>query len=191
MGVGTFHRSYADRTMPRFSFLSLARNALTGHRGWTEQWRSQEPKAAYGCVIIGAGGHGLATDLLPRQGTWRSQHRRAREGVGSAAAIPGATPRSCRSTSASPPFRRARVRAPLSARLTWCSGLRQLTFFESRYGAHCSLRLGLSGGGAERTSRLIIGARSTTLISCPVEECTPKILRGSALGPIILYGGSA
>jgi sarcosine oxidase subunit beta len=47
--------------MPRFSFLSLARNALTGHRGWTEQWRSPEPKAAYACVIIGAGGHGLAT----------------------------------------------------------------------------------------------------------------------------------
>jgi sarcosine oxidase subunit beta len=41
--------------------LALAKNALTGHRGWSEQWRSPEPKAAYDVVIIGAGGHGLAT----------------------------------------------------------------------------------------------------------------------------------
>lgn len=45
----------------RFSFLSLARNALTGHKGWPEQWRSPDPKPAYDAVIIGAGGHGLAT----------------------------------------------------------------------------------------------------------------------------------
>ena len=29
--------------------------------GWPEQWRSPEPKAAYDVVIVGAGGHGLAT----------------------------------------------------------------------------------------------------------------------------------
>ncbi len=45
----------------RFSFLNLARQALTGHTGWPEQWRSPEPKAAYDVVIVGAGGHGLAT----------------------------------------------------------------------------------------------------------------------------------
>ena len=45
----------------RFSFLSLIGNALTGHRNWAEQWRSPEPKAAYDVVIVGAGGHGLAT----------------------------------------------------------------------------------------------------------------------------------
>jgi sarcosine oxidase subunit beta len=45
----------------RFSFFSLARNALTGHKGWPEQWRSPDPKPAYDAVIIGAGGHGLAT----------------------------------------------------------------------------------------------------------------------------------
>ena len=47
--------------MPRFSVLTLARNALTGHRNWPEQWRSPEPQAAYDIVIVGGGGHGLAT----------------------------------------------------------------------------------------------------------------------------------
>jgi sarcosine oxidase, subunit beta len=47
--------------MQRFSFLSLARHALTGHRGWPEQWRSPDPKPSYDAVIVGGGGHGLAT----------------------------------------------------------------------------------------------------------------------------------
>jgi sarcosine oxidase, subunit beta len=47
--------------MARFSFLSIARNALSNQRDWQEQWRSPEPKPAYDAVIIGAGGHGLAT----------------------------------------------------------------------------------------------------------------------------------
>ena len=45
----------------RYSFLSLLRQSFSGHAGWPEQWRSPEPKAAYDAVIIGAGGHGLAT----------------------------------------------------------------------------------------------------------------------------------
>jgi sarcosine oxidase subunit beta len=45
----------------RYSILSLARNALTGHRGWAPQWRDAEPRGAYDVVIIGGGGHGLAT----------------------------------------------------------------------------------------------------------------------------------
>src|SRR4051812_23510447 len=45
----------------RFSILSLARNALSGHKDWPAQWRSPEPKAEYDAVIVGAGGHGLAT----------------------------------------------------------------------------------------------------------------------------------
>jgi sarcosine oxidase, subunit beta len=45
----------------RFSLLTLARNALSGHRNWPEQWRSPEPKPAYDAVIVGGGGHGLAT----------------------------------------------------------------------------------------------------------------------------------
>ncbi|MFO1069276.1 MAG: sarcosine oxidase subunit beta family protein [Geminicoccaceae bacterium] len=47
--------------MQRYSIFSLARNALTGHQNWQEAWRSPEPKPAYDVVIIGGGGHGLAT----------------------------------------------------------------------------------------------------------------------------------
>jgi sarcosine oxidase subunit beta len=45
----------------RFSFGSLLREAVNGNRGWPQQWRSPEPKSAYDVVIVGAGGHGLAT----------------------------------------------------------------------------------------------------------------------------------
>ena len=45
----------------RFSFLALLRNALSGHTGWARQWRSPQPKAAYDAVVVGGGGHGLAT----------------------------------------------------------------------------------------------------------------------------------
>jgi sarcosine oxidase subunit beta len=45
----------------KFSFVNLARQALSGHSGWGPQWRSPEPKPAYDIVIVGAGGHGLAT----------------------------------------------------------------------------------------------------------------------------------
>jgi sarcosine oxidase, subunit beta len=47
--------------MQRFSGFSLLRRALSGHRGWIEQWRSPEPKREYDIIIIGGGGHGLAT----------------------------------------------------------------------------------------------------------------------------------
>ena len=47
--------------MQRFSAFALARQALTGHQGWQRQWRSPEPKAQYDAIIIGGGGHGLAT----------------------------------------------------------------------------------------------------------------------------------
>ncbi len=47
--------------MQRYSIVSLARNALTGHRNWQEAWRSPEPRPEYDVVIIGAGGHGLGT----------------------------------------------------------------------------------------------------------------------------------
>src|SRR5947199_6567954 len=47
--------------MRRFSLRTLLAEAATGHRGWERQWRSPEPKAAYAAVIVGGGGHGLAT----------------------------------------------------------------------------------------------------------------------------------
>ena len=47
--------------MQRYSIFSLARNALTHHRNWAPAWRSPPLKDAYDVIIIGAGGHGLAT----------------------------------------------------------------------------------------------------------------------------------
>ena len=47
--------------MQHYSFLSLARNALSHHRNWPKAWRSPPLKSHYDVVIIGAGGHGLAT----------------------------------------------------------------------------------------------------------------------------------
>jgi sarcosine oxidase subunit beta len=44
-----------------YSFLSLTRQALGGHKGWPVAWRSPEPKKNYDVIIIGAGGQGLAT----------------------------------------------------------------------------------------------------------------------------------
>jgi sarcosine oxidase subunit beta len=45
----------------RYSIFSLARNARSYHENWTEAWRSPTPRPAYDVVIIGGGGHGLAT----------------------------------------------------------------------------------------------------------------------------------
>jgi methylglutamate dehydrogenase subunit A len=45
----------------RYSIFSLMRQALSGHRNWAPAWRDADPKAAYDVVIIGGGGHGLAT----------------------------------------------------------------------------------------------------------------------------------
>ena len=44
-----------------YSFPALVGRALRGHRGWPAAWRSPEPKKSYDVVVIGAGGHGLAT----------------------------------------------------------------------------------------------------------------------------------
>ncbi|MEA2738380.1 MAG: sarcosine oxidase, subunit beta [Acetobacteraceae bacterium] len=43
----------------RFSFLSLLRHGIG--KAWDRQWRDASPKASYDVVIVGAGGHGLAT----------------------------------------------------------------------------------------------------------------------------------
>jgi sarcosine oxidase subunit beta len=47
--------------MQRYSFAALARRALAGHRGWRPLWRKPAPKPRYQIVIVGGGGHGLAT----------------------------------------------------------------------------------------------------------------------------------
>lgn len=44
-----------------YSALRLLTEALTGNRGWKPVWRDPEPKPQYDIVIVGGGGHGLAT----------------------------------------------------------------------------------------------------------------------------------
>ena len=48
--------------MNRYNVFRLIREGLTGHKGWQPAWRSlAEPKPSYDALIIGGGGHGLAT----------------------------------------------------------------------------------------------------------------------------------
>ena len=44
-----------------FSGFKVIKEALTGHKGWKPLWRDAQPKPHYDIVIVGGGGHGLAT----------------------------------------------------------------------------------------------------------------------------------
>ena len=45
----------------RYSVFAIAREAARHHLGWERAWASPAPKAKYDAIIVGAGGHGLAT----------------------------------------------------------------------------------------------------------------------------------
>src|SRR5216683_1167403 len=47
--------------MQRYSIFDLIRNSISGHRKWSRTWRDASPRQAYDVVIVGGGGHGLAT----------------------------------------------------------------------------------------------------------------------------------
>ncbi|MBV7392674.1 sarcosine oxidase subunit beta family protein [Mameliella sediminis] len=47
--------------MKRYSAFAIAREAFFGHQNWERAWRNAQPKKRYDVVIVGAGGHGLAT----------------------------------------------------------------------------------------------------------------------------------
>ena len=56
--IGAVHR---DSFAMRYSAFSVFLNALRGNKGWKPAWRSPVPKNHYDVIIIGGGGHGLAT----------------------------------------------------------------------------------------------------------------------------------
>ncbi len=67
--------------MNRYSIFSLVRNALSYHERWEAAWRSPEPKPDYDVVIVGGGGHGLATAYYLAKRARHHQCRGAREGL--------------------------------------------------------------------------------------------------------------
>ena len=54
-------RSPAVPAMQKYSFFALLRHALRHHEDWLPAWREPTPKARYEVVVVGGGGHGLAT----------------------------------------------------------------------------------------------------------------------------------
>ena len=47
--------------MSKYSALAIFREGLRGNTGWSRAWRDPAPKPSYDVIIVGGGGHGLAT----------------------------------------------------------------------------------------------------------------------------------
>jgi len=62
LAISAPHPNRSDSPdMKRYSAFAIAREALRYHSGWERAWRAPEPKRRYDVIIVGAGGHGLAT----------------------------------------------------------------------------------------------------------------------------------
>ena len=52
---------YTNNNMKKYSLYSLIKNSFSYHENWHRAWRDPIPKKEYEIIIIGGGGHGLAT----------------------------------------------------------------------------------------------------------------------------------
>jgi sarcosine oxidase subunit beta len=47
--------------LAEYSAFSVLRHGLSGNKGWRPTWRKAEPRPSYDAIVVGGGGHGLAT----------------------------------------------------------------------------------------------------------------------------------
>ena len=80
--------------MSRYSAFSLLRGAFNGQSHWKPAWRHPDPKPHYDIIIIGGGGHGLATAYYLAK-VHGLRNIAVLKKAGLAAAIPGGIQRLC------------------------------------------------------------------------------------------------